>query len=568
MPIEPELILTAPVISHRNPRLRSLLAAYPGSRYGNQETRGLDSEFALTTYVETDLDTVLLEDIHAGRVHLVILFGNAGDGKTAFLQQLGRRLGLAAIHSSQRIWAHPLANGQQLTVNLDGSAAWQGRSADELLDELFAPFSHADYRRDRIHIVAINSGKLLEWLERQPPENYLTQQLQQILRGEQATLDPHFRLIDLNRRSLVGGVKHGDPELTTHFLTALLDRLVQSGAIDSWLHCPSCRAADRCTAWQSVQALRRTDTPLRERLTLALQACHQRGEIHITARELRAALSYLFFGLEDCDRLHRSPDYRPEPYWQRAFNAESPHRQGELLAELARFDPALESDAVFDRELLRGLPLPHSAHQLAERRRWAWFHAPAVGGEVPITLANGRYLQRFRQFHALSASEQQQLLRDLCWGIAHLEALPAVALQPTDYGLPLRITPRTPIDTVLWVAIPWSRFTLEAPLPAAAAGLEVLHTHLHLLYHYGDGRQEVLRLGLELFTLLLELKEGLQLNSVAQAGIFAHLEIFTQRLAFEANRELYGWHPVAAEQIFRLRVVEQAGQQQLIKEPL
>lgn len=62
-------------------RLAELLSAYPGSRHGNNETRGLDSEFAAATYVETRLDAALREEIETGEVALAILFGNAGDGE-------------------------------------------------------------------------------------------------------------------------------------------------------------------------------------------------------------------------------------------------------------------------------------------------------------------------------------------------------------------------------------------------------------------------------------------------------------------------------------------------------
>src|SRR5262249_51802820 len=127
------------------PWLRNLLSAYPGSRHGNRETRGLDSEFALATYVKTRLDDVLLEEIESGRVNLVILFGNAGDGKTAFLQHLAQRLGMGHIRSSRRVWEANLANGRRLKVNLDGSAAWRGKGANELLDDLFRPFHQPKY---------------------------------------------------------------------------------------------------------------------------------------------------------------------------------------------------------------------------------------------------------------------------------------------------------------------------------------------------------------------------------------------------------------------------------------
>ncbi|NQU37958.1 MAG: NERD domain-containing protein, partial [Actinobacteria bacterium] len=91
--------------------LFSLLQSYPGSRWGNRETRGLDTEFATQTYVETALEETLLRDIRERRVRLVILCGNAGDGKTALLQHVAQQLGLGKHSSSERILAGRVKNG-------------------------------------------------------------------------------------------------------------------------------------------------------------------------------------------------------------------------------------------------------------------------------------------------------------------------------------------------------------------------------------------------------------------------------------------------------------------------
>ncbi|MBK7497460.1 MAG: hypothetical protein IPI28_19440 [Candidatus Omnitrophica bacterium] len=104
--------------------LLSLLQSYPGSRWGNRETRGLDTDFAEQTYVPTNLEETLLEDIQKRRVRLVILCGNAGDGKTALLQHLWAQLGLGRQSSSNRILEGQLDDGLVVRMNLDGSAAW------------------------------------------------------------------------------------------------------------------------------------------------------------------------------------------------------------------------------------------------------------------------------------------------------------------------------------------------------------------------------------------------------------------------------------------------------------
>ena len=220
------------------PRLAELLSAYPGSRHGNSETRGLDSAFASGTYVETRLDHVLRQELEQDQVKLAILFGNAGDGKTAFIQHLLAGLGLPDVQSSHRVLERQLADGRLLTVNLDGAAAWQGQSANTLLDQFFQSCHDLDFDGAARHprVLAINSGKLLEWLETQD-ESPLTKQLYGVLfetdDEDEPALDPRIRFIDLNRRSLVGGIQAD--EIRADFLTALLDRFLGIGlAQDPW----------------------------------------------------------------------------------------------------------------------------------------------------------------------------------------------------------------------------------------------------------------------------------------------------------------------------------------------
>ncbi|WP_295623072.1 hypothetical protein, partial [uncultured Lamprocystis sp.] len=345
---------------------------------------------------------------------------------------------------------------------------------------------------------------------------------------------------------------------------------------DPWQPCATCTASGRCTAWNSVQTLRdaASGPRLRNRLTELFQACHQRGEVHITARELRAALSYCLFGLDDCADLHQDPDRRPVPFWHRAFDAGSDQRQGELLAEMARFDPALEADPAIDRVLLRQDAAVGGPDRLREARRRAWLRrpdpAPNQDEDDGVRLSHGRHLARFRDLPLLPPSDQDATLRDLCLGIARLEDLPALAFVPDNLarGVPLRITPRTPTESAFWVVKPWDRFSLEPALPLAADGLERLHTHLHLTYRYAQGGTETLIIGLEIFHLLLELKDGTQLSGVGEEGVFANLEIFTQRLASEDARELHGWHPSDEQGLFRVRVVPREGWQVLVREML
>jgi hypothetical protein len=98
--------------------LADLLATYPGSPRGGIETRGLDSSFAHNTYVPTTLEDKLFLEVQRREAQLVILCGNAGDGKTAFLQHLASRLGLPSRQSSERVWESRLPDGLRVFINL------------------------------------------------------------------------------------------------------------------------------------------------------------------------------------------------------------------------------------------------------------------------------------------------------------------------------------------------------------------------------------------------------------------------------------------------------------------
>ena len=506
-----------------------------------------------------------------------MLFGNAGDGKTAFLQNLAREVSGDLIPSQQRLCERRLEGGRMFKVNLDGSAAYQNQSANQILEAFFKPFHTLTPARNSTHAIAINSGKMLEWLDERGDDTPFTEQLRDSLFGSQTLPNPRLRLIDLNQRSLVGGINQG--QISTQFLDALLDRLLgEQIKPDPWAVCASCSAQHRCSARASVLELRDAQhgAPLRQRLADALQACHLRGEIHITARELRAALVFIFFGVHDCQELHDNPELTQAPYWDRVFASVGPasaQRQGELLKELARFDPALDANPIVDRQLLAQHPVaaPGMAERLASARRRAYFEwgetdfAQLQLRSDALPLHGAQHLDRFRHVPLMSEQERQALCHELCQGIARLEDLPELVHTRSD-GLPLRLTPRTPTDSAFWVLKPWARFTLTAPLPPATQGLEVLHTHLVLTYRHVDGSKERLPIGLELFHLLLELKDGMQLSGIGQEGVFAHLEIFVQRLAQEDSRELWGWHPEAETAVMRLRVVLQDGRQTLIRE--
>ncbi len=558
--------------------LKSLLQSYPGSRWGNSETRGLDTDFAAETYVKTDLENSLHDDILERRVSLVILCGNAGDGKTALLQHLAKEFELDVQTSATRILEGRLDGDLSVRMNLDGSASWRDRSADDLLDEFLEPFLNGRPDEKIAHLLAINDGRLLEWIENveeRSGETQLTKELFGFLEDGESPSESHIRFVNLNRRSLVGGIAADGESIEADFLDSLVDSLYGGDrAAGIWAPCQTCSSQESCEVFRATRVFGPSEladegvrSRARSRLFELLQAVHLRGETHITVRELRATLVYILFGLHYCTDYHAVAEGSGssiQPYWDRAFSPDSPGRQGEVLRELPRFDPALEAHPQIDRCLLHppsgaeiaDFPCPGELN-LESARRYAYFRWTPESLKLlahdsdALGLAGGRHLRLFRDLAVIDDETRTGLVSDLCGGVSRLEALPPLALDRSGV-VPLRISPRTPTETAFWVEKPLSDFRLEADVSDGGEGLDRLHRHAFLIYRYHNGREERLRIGADLFHLLLELNEGYQLGDVASDDTFAHLSIFVQRLVYEDHRKMLAWSPMREGKIFEI----------------
>ena len=189
-------------------------------------------------------------------------------------------------------------DGLVVQMNLHGSAAWKGRSADEILDKFLEPFQEGPPAQDIVHLLAINDGRLLEWIEGvesrgQGNETPLTKELYDLLEGERVVQDSYIQFINLNQRSLVGGVTADRNRVETSFLDRLLDQLYGAKhASEIWAPCQTCSAKDRCEVFRATRlfgpdellgiAPKEIRVRARQRLTEALQAVHLRGETHVT----------------------------------------------------------------------------------------------------------------------------------------------------------------------------------------------------------------------------------------------------------------------------------------------
>lgn len=255
-------------------------------------------------------------------------------------------------------------------------------------------------------------------------------------------------------------------------------------------------------------------------------------------------------------------------------------RQGELLTELQRLDPAYGSNPTVDRYLRSHDQVADPMYpskftvqkSLISKRRRAYFEwldsqAKMITAELhPVSLFQSNSLQQFREVAILSELEKRELTKRLCYGISRLEQLPHRVLR-REGVVPLKVMPRTPVETTFWVEKPLDRFHLELDESGKNGGVEWLANGVILRYSYrADDRYEELRLSSDLFGLLLELADGYQIMDAANDEIFTNLSIFTQRLAQEDEREVFAWNPSQPTEVFRLGVRMNDGVQQMFFE--
>jgi serine/threonine protein kinase len=286
-----------------NPYVTRLLTLYSQARRSNAGTRGLD-DIARLTYVQTRLDSSLAPAIASGNYRLVIVTGNAGDGKTAFLQQveaLFRQNGATLERLPSDNGSRWEFQGVHYETNYDGSQDEGDRSNDAVLASFLAPFESGSLKGlggDKARLIAINEGRLLDFLA----HSAYADRFAGLRRFVHASLNgdgqpPRALLVNLNLRAITAG---GAQSLVERQLVAMLkDEL--------WAPCAGCAHAAKCPIKFNVDTLRdpASGPAVRERVRRLFELVHLRRRAHVTMRDLRSALSFLLLRDQSCDDVAR-----------------------------------------------------------------------------------------------------------------------------------------------------------------------------------------------------------------------------------------------------------------------
>lgn len=291
---------------------------YSQSKHGNSGTRAgsKGSELDKLTYTETRLDKELIADIEALKYKLIIITGNAGDGKTAFIRHIEDRDQHRQAFTNKNGSTFQL-NGLQFQSNYDGSQDEEERANNDVLNEFFAPFfGLEDYTQaSEGRIIAINEGRLMDFLNTQRELRALNNNIEDFFYNEGHTeLLPGLMVINLNLRSVTAGDRQ-NPSLLSQQMKKLTNK-------ELWTKCQGCPIADKCFIKYNVDTFQDSSAgdEVIERLEWLMRAIVYKRELHITMRDLRSFIAFMLTRDFSCDQVKKLVEYTrsediAEYYW-------------------------------------------------------------------------------------------------------------------------------------------------------------------------------------------------------------------------------------------------------------
>jgi hypothetical protein len=321
---------------NHNINIDTFLKIYSQSLLSTGLTRGLDE----STYIPTRLDTALKDDVLQGKKKLVVLTGNAGDGKTAFIQLIEESAKKNGGHFKTKT-----DNGCEFTFNgfefetlYDGSQDFDGKSNDILLKDFFKAFEGENEPSDKIvKIIAINEGKLRDFILNKREYSWLGKQIYRYLEYDNDNLPESLSFINLNNRSIVD--LNNPNSIFDELLNIILD---EDGTKQTWVPCQeqNCVYANSCYIKYNVDSLKdqKKGAVVKQRLKELILSIYLKKEKHITMRDIRSLISFIIFNKYTCSQLQSDIDAGENLldrfYYNNAFNKEEMDRMVSILSDV------------------------------------------------------------------------------------------------------------------------------------------------------------------------------------------------------------------------------------------
>lgn len=560
-----------------NPNVDNFLTIYSQSDRSTGGTRGYDPG----TYVETKLDHNLIPRILSIKTKLVILTGNAGDGKTAFIQHVEKLAEDRGASVSKLT-----DNGCKLTlmdVNYqtlyDGSQDFEGTANDAVLAAFFHEME-GDKPPEGVFtkIIAINEGKLRDFILNKPQYRWLGKQVHHYL--DYSGFKPHDSLVfvNLNIRSVVDNA-----EDDTSIFDLLLDKFLQPSF---WEPCAStqCEDAENCPLRYNVANFNdpKRGPEIRHRLKQLLLAVHFRKTRHITMRDLRSILSLILFGKSSCSQIHcglsTGEQLSDGFYYNAVFSGEEKDRIAQLLFDMdvacvcnpkldnfihfhrpdsaevmdlfLSSDTALRADMPHLIALYQNRPEGTQDNDPLRRENARLFHAAMrrklffEGDEAKMKAAGlppwkdllpYRQFDRFLEVIQAKADAGSSLRDELTLAISKSERIYNETVGCEH--LCLRSTAAKRNQTKSFYGFPASDF--EVVVKDVGAQADFLEHLPNCLYYRHTDKSAELEIPLDLFEILCRIHDGYVPTSNEIRTFFLNLEMFKRRITTKRSDRIF-----------------------------
>ncbi len=302
---------------------------YSQSRHGNAGTRASLNQSSLDelTYTETKLHRHLIKDIVAGKYKLVIITGNAGDGKTALIHEIEKSGANRQLIEGMN-GARFDIGGVAFESNYDGSQDEAEKLNDDVLRTFFHPFMGlTDYTKASTgRIIAINEGRLVDFLSTETKLTPLYDNIDNYFyKGGKVDLLPGLIVINLNLRSVTARDENGESLLHSQ-VKKLTNPIL-------WAKCEGCPIKEKCFIKYNVNTFQDTNAgdEVINRLEWLMRTIVYKRELHITMRDLRSFIAYMLTRDYSCEQVKlmlehiKADQMPPEFYWQfYYFNVTAP----------------------------------------------------------------------------------------------------------------------------------------------------------------------------------------------------------------------------------------------------
>lgn len=293
---------------------------YSQSSHGNAGTRSNNSNnrFDELTYTKTRLDNKLVDDIRNLKYRLIIITGNAGDGKTAFIRKV-EGYGTDRVGLEEGNGTCFNLNGLPFESNYDGSQDEGDNANQQVLEKFFHPFyGLEDYSNVPVgRIIAINEGRLVDFLMTHKELKPLYDNIDDYFYNEgHVELLPGLMVINLNLRSVTA--RNKDEESLLH---SQIKKLTNPAL---WGKCDNCPIADKCFINYNVTTFQDTSASdeIISRWEWLLRTVVYKRELHITMRDLRSFIAFMLTRDCSCDQVKqmlehlKADNVSAEVYWQ------------------------------------------------------------------------------------------------------------------------------------------------------------------------------------------------------------------------------------------------------------